>query len=117
MLSAPNGVANWSSVIEAPINSNSQCSNGNGNSDKACSYALNSLLDVTGGGDQTWTFEVVGGTLLATTEWHLGAQYADALGTARGKIISAGGPAIPEPSAALLFGASALLVARSTRRR
>jgi hypothetical protein len=119
LLSAPNGTGNWSSVKEAPINSNSQCSNTNGNTDKLCIHSQNSHLNVTGGGDYTWIFQIVGGSL-NTDEWHLGAQYANAVGPARGKIISAEGvpgPAIPEPSAALLFGVGALVVTRRVRSR
>lgn len=117
LFSAPNGVGNWSSVLEAPINANSQCGNQNGNSDKLCIFAKNSLVDITGGGDFTWVFDVVGGTI--AEEWHLGAQYANGVGPARGKIISAEGTpgdnVIPEPSAALLFGVGALLVSRRLR--
>ena len=120
LFSAPNGVANWSSVFEAPINANSQCGNQNGNSDKLCIFAKNSLVNITGGGDFTWVFDVTGGTV--AEEWHLGAQYANAVGSARGKIISAegvpsDGPPIPEPSAALLFGVGAVLVSRRVRTR
>jgi len=117
LLSAPNGTVNWSSVLEAPINSNSLCANGSGNGDKLCIYSQNSHLNITGGGDFTWTFQIFGGTL-KTDEWHLGAQYANAVGTATGKIISAeADPAIPEPSAALLFGVGAILVTRRIRTR
>jgi hypothetical protein len=120
LTSAPNGTGNWSSVIEGPINSNSQCSNG-GTTDKLCIYGQNSLLNISGGGDYTWVFNIVGGSLLPTDDWHLGAQYADALGPARGHIISAegggDGPPIPEPSAALLFGVGALVVTRRVRGR
>jgi hypothetical protein len=119
LFSAPNGVGNWSDVFEAPVNANSQCSNLNGNSDKLCIFAENSLLDIRGGGDFTWVFHVVGGTI--AEEWHLGAQYADAVGPARGKIISDEGVpsdgVIPEPSAALLFGVGSLLVSRRIRSR
>jgi hypothetical protein len=119
LFSAPNGVGNWSSVFEAPINANSQCGNTNGNSDKLCIFAKNAIHDVRGGGDHTWVFHVVGGTV--AEEWHLGAQYASAVGPARGKIISDEGvptdSVIPEPSAALLFGVGAVLVSRTVRSR
>lgn len=120
LFSAPNGVANWSTVLEAPISANSLCGNTDGNSDKLCIYAQNSLVDISGGGEFTWVFDVVGGTI--AEEWHLGAQYASAVGPARGKIISAegvpsDGPPVPEPTAALLFGVGAVLVSRRVRTR
>ena len=54
-----------------------------------------------------------------TSNWHLGAQYADGLYRSRGHIISAegGGTPVPEPTAAVLFGLGAILVTRSVRRR
>ena len=112
-------VTNWNPVYAAPINSNSLCSNTNGNTDKVC---VAGYVDITAGGDYTWTFRLDGGTLFAdTSEWHLGAQYTplSAAGRARGKIISYKGssPPVPEPTAAVLFGLGAILVARRARRR
>jgi hypothetical protein len=117
LVSAPNGTGNWSSIFESPIASNSLCSNVNGMSSMVCTFSQNSALDITGGGTYTWVFQVTGGSLLPTEDWHLGAQYADGLGPARGHIISATSPPIPEPSAALLFGVGAMVVTRRVRTR
>ena len=73
------------------------------------------VIDITAGGDYTWTFRIDDGTLITdTSEWHLGAQYANGHYRAKGKIISA---AVPEPTAAVLFGLGAILVTRRVRRR
>ncbi|MBW2693480.1 MAG: hypothetical protein JRE57_12750 [Deltaproteobacteria bacterium] len=104
----------WNPVIEGPIASQSLCSTAVGKTDKIC---IHGFVDVTSGGEYTWTFRIDDGTLIMdTSEWHLGAQYADGHYRATGKIISAGSQPIPEPTAALLFGMGALLVVRSTRR-
>lgn len=117
LVSAPNGTTNWSSPLEAPVTSNgSPCSVGGNGTDKVCIYAKNNLLDVTTDGVYTFEFLVVGGTEMDTSEWHFGGQWGDRL-VSRGKIISDGAPAIPEPSAALLFGVGAVTVGRSLRRR
>lgn len=118
LISADPGLAGWSDPAEAPINSNSSCSNSKGNSSKVC---VHGYVDTSGGGDYTWQFRLTDGELLDTSEWHLGAQYANGEGTARGKIIStnavpgAGAP-VPEPSGAILFGVG-LFVLRSARRQ
>jgi len=104
-------------VYDDPIASNSLCDTSNGDTDKVCIFGF---VDITGGGDYTWTFRIDDGTLITdTSEWHLGAQYADGRFRSRGKIISAEGGAqpVPEPTAAVLFGLGALLVTRSVRRR
>jgi hypothetical protein len=118
VLTSPIGsVTDWNPVFESPINSNSLCENTGGNTDKVC---VAGFVDVTGGGDYTWTFRLEGGTLITDTdEWRLGAQYANGRFRSRGHIISAytGGQPVPEPTAAVLFGLGALLVTRSVRRR
>ena len=104
-------------VYDDPIASNSLCDKSNGNTDKVCIFGY---VNVTGGGDYTWTLRIGDGTLITdTSEWHLGAQYADGQYRSAGHIISAEGgtPPVPEPTAALLFGLGALLVTRSVRRR
>jgi hypothetical protein len=118
VLSSPVGsVTDWNPVFESPIASNSLCDKTNGNTDKVC---VAGFVNIQGGGDNTWTFRIDDGTLITdTSEWHLGAQYADGRFRSAGSIISAEGgtPPVPEPTAALLFGLGALLVTRSVRRR
>ena len=121
VLTSPVGsVTDWNPVYAAPINSNSLCSNQNGQTEKVC---VAGYVDITAGGDYTWTFRIDDGTLITdTSEWHLGAQYtplSDA-GRARGEIISydgGGSDPVPEPTAALLFGLGAILVMRRAQRR
>jgi hypothetical protein len=118
VLSSPVGsVTDWNPVFESPIASNSLCEKTNGNTSKVC---VAGFVDVTSGGDYTWTFRIDDGTLITdTSEWHLGAQYANGRYRSAGHIISAEGSAqpVPEPTAAVLFGLGAVLVTRSVRRR
>ena len=118
VLSSPVGsVTDWNPVFESPIASNSLCDKTNGNTDKVC---VAGFVNIQGGGDQTWTFRIDDGTLITdTSEWHLGAQYADGRFRSAGSLLSAEGgtPPVPEPTAALLFGLGALLVTRSVRHR
>jgi hypothetical protein len=121
VLSSPVGsVTSWNPVFASPINSNSLCDNTKGQTDKVC---VAGYIDITSGGDYTWTFRIDDGTLITdTSQWHLGAQYTplSKAGRARGKIISydgGGSPPVPEPTAALLFGLGAILVTRRARRR
>ena len=103
----------WNPIFESPIASNSLCEKTGSNSDMVC---IHGFVDVTSGGDYTWTFRIDDGMLMDSSEWHLGAQYADGHYRTAGKIISASAAPIPEPTAALLFGMGALLVVRSVRR-
>ena len=121
VLTYPAGsVTNWNPVYDDPIASNSLCDTSSGDTDKVC---ITGFVDITAGGTYTWTFRLDQGTLIAdTSEWHLGAQYTplSEAGRARGKIISFSGggtPPVPEPTAALLFGLGAALVARRVQRR
>jgi len=119
VLSSPIGsVTDWNPIYDDPIASNSLCDTSSGDTDKVC---VHGFVDITAGGDYTWTFRIDDGTLITdTSQWHLGAQYANGHYRARGNIISAeggGGPSVPEPAAAMLFGLGALLVTRSARRR
>jgi hypothetical protein len=102
LLSAP--TAGWSVPISAPINSNCDvCGTSPSPSDQICTAGF---VDITANDQYTWEFEVVGGSLLPTSDWHIGFQYANGPGPARGKIVSAQGTAVvpvPEPSAALAF--------------
>ncbi len=119
VLSSPVGsVTSWNPVYAAPINSNSLCGNTNGQTDKVC---ITGYIDITSGGDYTWTFRIDDGTLITdTSEWHLGGQYANGNYRTAGKLILAEGgsaPTTPEPTAAVLFGLGAILVTRSLRRQ
>jgi hypothetical protein len=51
----------------------------------------------------TWNFEVKGGDVMGTGDWHWGGQYADGPGLTRGQLISTVSTPIPEPRAALVF--------------
>lgn len=115
LIAADASLADWSDPIEAPVNANSLCDNTKGNGDKVCVFGF---VDITSGGDYTWKFRLEGGTLLDVEDWHLGGQYADGPGEARGRIISTEpGGAIPEPTGALLFGLGAAVVGGARRRR
>jgi hypothetical protein len=110
--SAPN--ASWVvDPLPANISSAGLCANGD-NTGKVCTSGF---VDITGGGDFKWEFTVTGGTLQPLSDWHIGAQFADSAAAIRGQIISAGpgGPNVPEPSAALIFGVGVILAARRTR--
>lgn len=110
--SAPN--AGWlNPPLEANTSSNNLCTNGT-TSDKVCTHGF---VDITGGGDFTWNFTVVGGTLLPTSDWHIGGQFADAAGPTNGQIISATSAPIPEPDARLAFAAGLLAIVPFLRRR
>ncbi len=117
VLSSPVGsITDWNPIYDDPIASNSLCDTSNGDTDKVC---IHGFVDITAGGDYTWTFRIDDGTLITdTSEWHLGAQYANSRYRSRGHIISAegGAPPVPEPTAAVLFGLGALLVSRRLKR-
>ena len=116
LLSAPNGLGNWSDAIQAPVNSSGGLCSPGGSTNKVCISAENSLLDLRVNGIYEWTFKIVGGTVIPTSQWTFSGQLADAVGPARGNIISQNPPAVPEPSAALLFGIGTLTVGGSLRR-
>jgi hypothetical protein len=110
----------WSAPVEAVTAAQSLCTNGT-SSDKLCTYGF---ADFSKGDLHVWRFTVTGGTLNVgpDAEWHIGAQFANSASRTAGKIISEygspnGGPAIPEPSAALVFGLCAIVVARRARQR
>jgi hypothetical protein len=116
VLSSPTDpLQDWNPIYDDPIASGSLCDTSSGDTDKVC---IHGFVDITGGGDYTWTFRIDDGTLiLDPEEWHLGAQYANGHYRTNGKIISASAAPIPEPTAALIFGMGALMVARTVRRR
>lgn len=105
----------WEDPVVSAVAANATCDKNDGMTDKWCITGFAAL----NGGEMVFEFKVTGGTLLPVESWALHAQYADAPGEARGHLISAHAPgdAIPEPSAALLFGVGAVLVAHRTRRR
>jgi hypothetical protein len=101
----------WNPIFDDPIASGSLCDTSAGDTDKVC---ITGYVDITGGGDYTWVFRIEDGTLMDTSEWHLGAQFANSRLRHKGHIISA---EVPEPSAALLFALGAIVVTRAARRR
>lgn len=106
----------FSDPVPSPISAAGLCAPENAGGGKVCTHGF---VDITGGGDFVWEFNVVGGTL-KETPWHIGAQFANSAEAARGWILSEDGSAsspIPEPTAALLFGAGVLAASRSGRRR
>ncbi len=113
VLTSPVGsYTDWNPIFDDPIASQSLCDTSSGDTDKVC---IHGFVNITAGGDYTWTFRIDDGTLITdTSEWHLGAQYANGHYRAKGKIISA---VVPEPTAAVLFGLGAILVTRRVRRR
>jgi MYXO-CTERM domain-containing protein len=83
---------------------------------------VDGFVDITTDGLYTWTFDVTGATILPVGDWHIGGQYCngDPDNTdCKGWIISTSAPgeAVPEPSAALIFGAALLVAAPRLRRR
>ncbi len=119
LISGPIGsmTADWGEIFDDPINSdNSLCDSSSGDTDKVCMTGYTggtSTADFIAGGEYTWVFHIADGTLMDVSEWHLGAQYASSQFRHRGHIISA---VVPEPTAALLFGLGAFVVARAARR-
>lgn len=115
----PSGsVDDWNPVFDDPIASGSECDTSSGDTDKVCLNGFVNIVDTPG--EYTWVVYIEEGTLMDVDEWHLGAQYANSRyrteGSENGNIISTEAP-VPEPTAAVLFGLGAILVARSARRR
>lgn len=73
--------------------------------------------DLSVGGVYTWKVRFNSTGLIDESEWHVGARYT-APGKSRGWVISetAGAPAVPEPTAAMVFGFGMLVVGGLTRR-
>lgn len=74
--------------------------------------------DLSVGGVHTWKVQFSATGLIDESEWHVGARYT-APGKTRGWVISetAGGPAVPEPTAALVFGFGMLVAGSLVKRR
>jgi len=119
LASAPSSsVIGWADPVAANVSSSGACNNG-ANTGKICSFGY---VDVAAGGDYTWQFSVIGGVAATdAVDLHIGGQYADLVDLSsrrgpRGHLISESGTPVPEPHAALLFGAGMLVIARSRRR-
>jgi len=121
-----NAIKNWSSVslisadgnfnpaVAANVSSAGLCKNGS-NTGKVCTSGF---VDITGGGDYTFEFLVVGGTALTATDIHFGGQFANSAAASKGKLISASlDVPVPEPSAAVAFATGLVVVAGTLRRR
>ena len=114
-------ITDWNPIYDDPISSSIKgpcMTTPGGNTDKVCATGF---VNIQTDGVYTWQFYIVGGTLIEDPdEWHLGAQYANGGGRSTGQIISTSGVGgtvpVPEPTAAVLFGLGAVLVARRTRR-
>ncbi len=114
LVSATDGA--WSPATASGVSSSGLCS-GSSNSDFVCTSGY---ADVQSDLSSSWVFHVAGGTLLPVDDWTIKFQYGDTTpgpnGRYNGNLISAPGSAIPEPSAAVVFGAG-LLVAGTRLRR
>jgi hypothetical protein len=133
VLSAPIGsiTGSWAEVFDDPNTAGPEhsdtplCEGSKGDTDKVCIrgfvYAMEDEFGNDTRGVYEWTFRIDDGTLITNTdEWHIGGQYATGGGRQPGMIISAEGggtTAVPEPTAALLFGLGAVLVTRRARHR
>ncbi len=112
-----NSEDDWNPVFDDAIASGSKCDTSGGDTDKVCLNGFVNIVDTPG--EYTWVVYLESGTLMDESEWHLGAQYANSSDrterSENGNIISTGAP-VPEPTAAVLFGLGAILVARRARR-
>jgi hypothetical protein len=99
------------SVVDGPLS-------GQGCKGKNDSFICIDLSpDLTVGGIYTWEVKFGASALLAEDEMHIGARYTG-VDKETGWVISEGpGAAVPEPGAALLFGAGILLAGHQSRRR
>jgi len=87
-----------------------------GNNDSFICMELDPELAV--GAEYTWEIQFQTTGLIAENEWHLGARYSSQ-NHRQGWVISeeaGSAPPVPEPTAALLFGAGPPVAARATRR-
>jgi hypothetical protein len=123
VISSPTDPADdWNPVFDDPISSGSECDTNTGDTDKVCLNGFVNIVDTPG--EYTWVVYIEEGTLMDVGEWHLGAQYANSRyrtyggrdsTNKNGNIIST--QPVPEPTAAVLFGLGAILVARRAGRR
>jgi hypothetical protein len=68
------------------------------------------------GGVYTWKFTFGAVDILSEDDWHLGARYASSDHRQGWLISESPAGAVPEPTAALLFGAGVFVVGMATRR-
>jgi len=104
ILSGPSG-----SVLAGPL-TGSGCSGNNGGF-----LCVDLTPNVSVGSTYTWRLQFDADSLIGEDEWHIGARYTSAT-QQRGWVISETSRPIPEPSAALVFGAG-LLVASGWMKR
>src|SRR5262245_40191506 len=119
----------YTDPVLSALNAAGYCE-GPGNPDFVCSKAIDPANIVGGNkGEYLFTFEVDGTNATLLSEWTIKFQYCDAdtydggAGDCNGGLISEPGtpgepgPPVPEPSAALVFGAGLLVAAPRLRRR
>ena len=70
-------------------------------------------------GEYVWTFQLTGGYVQGTEDWHWGGQYSDLgeAGAVDGWIISTDDFIIPEPSAALVFAMGFGVISAAQRKQ
>lgn len=95
-------------VVAGPLNGRG-CS---GNNDSF--ICVNLTPDLALG--QVYTWQITFGATALVDEWHIGARYT-APNHRTGWVISESGTPIPEPSAALVFGAGLLVASQVVRQR
>lgn len=105
MTSGPSG-----SVVAGPLNGRG-C---NGNNDSFICVDLSPELSV--GSSYTWTLTFSSTALIGEDEWHVGARYTSPNHRNGWVISETAAAAVPEPTAALLFGAGLLVAGRVTAR-
>jgi hypothetical protein len=72
--------------------------------------------ELTVGSAHTWEIQFQTTGLIAEDEWHVGARYTSETKRTGWVISETGSAPVPEPTAALLFGAGLLVASRATRR-
>lgn len=72
--------------------------------------------DLSLGSTYTWSVQFDTSALLDESEWHVGARYTSSTHT-RGWVISETAAPVPEPGAAMLFGAGLAVAHTAARRR
>jgi hypothetical protein len=118
----------YTDPVLSAINAAGYCE-GPGDPGFVCTKAIDPVNIVDNPGEYVFTFEVNGANATLLSEWSIKFQYCDAGtydggdGDCNGHLISEpgtpgdGGTPVPEPSAALVFGAGLLVAAPRLRRR